>query len=124
MVINSLRATSPKNLPSEQKTENVTEEGIEAMGVSGCLAPMCGKCGSPLRRNGKTSSGAQKYCCKNPNCKNRLVKNRNNSMNYNQYITSTEWRSKHKDFLKSSHYRCAFFPWVKVGKNTVTTFTI
>ena len=69
MVINSLRATSPKNLPSEQKTENVTEEGIEAMGVSGCLAPMCGKCGSPLRRNGKTSSGAQKYCCKNPNCK-------------------------------------------------------
>jgi hypothetical protein len=37
-------------------------------------------------------------------------------MNYKTYITSTEWRSKHKDFLKSSHYRCAFFPWVKVGK--------
>jgi hypothetical protein len=37
-------------------------------------------------------------------------------MNYRSYITSTEWRSKHKDFLKSSHYRCAFFPWVKVGK--------
>jgi hypothetical protein len=37
-------------------------------------------------------------------------------MDYRSYITSTEWRSKHKDFLKSSHYRCAFFPWVKVGK--------
>jgi hypothetical protein len=37
-------------------------------------------------------------------------------MDYRSYITSTEWRSKHKDFLKDSHYRCAFFPWVKVGK--------
>lgn len=37
-------------------------------------------------------------------------------MDYRSYITSNEWRSKHKDFLKSSHYRCAFFPWVKVGK--------
>jgi hypothetical protein len=37
-------------------------------------------------------------------------------MDYRSYITSTEWRSKHKDFLKSSHYRCAFFPWVKVGR--------
>jgi hypothetical protein len=37
-------------------------------------------------------------------------------MNYSQYIISTEWRSKHKEFLKSSHYRCAFFPWVKVGR--------
>ncbi len=37
-------------------------------------------------------------------------------INYRAYITSTEWRSKHKDFLKASHYRCAFFPWVKVGK--------
>ena len=40
----------------------------------------------------------------------------NNKVNYREYITSTEWRSKHKDFLKASHYRCAFFPWVKVGK--------
>ena len=37
-------------------------------------------------------------------------------MDYRNYITSTEWRSKHKEFLKASHYRCAFFPWVKVGK--------
>ena len=37
-------------------------------------------------------------------------------MNYRNYITSNEWRSKHKDFLKSSHYRCSLFPWVKVGK--------
>lgn len=37
-------------------------------------------------------------------------------MNYKHYITSQEWRLKHKDFLKSSHYRCAFFSWIKVGK--------
>lgn len=37
-------------------------------------------------------------------------------MNYQSYITSAEWRDKHKGFLKRSHYRCAFFPWVKVGK--------
>ena len=37
-------------------------------------------------------------------------------MDYRSYITSNEWRSKHKYFLKSSHYRCAFFPWVKVGR--------
>lgn len=35
--------------------------------------------------------------------------------NYRNYITSSEWRSKHKDFLKASHHRCAMFPWVKVG---------
>jgi hypothetical protein len=37
-------------------------------------------------------------------------------MKYSNYITSTEWRSKHPLFLKQSHYRCAFFPWIKVGK--------
>ena len=37
-------------------------------------------------------------------------------MEYRRYITSTQWRSKHKDFLKASHHRCALFPWVKVGK--------
>ena len=37
-------------------------------------------------------------------------------MDYKTYIISNEWRDKHKDFLKRSHYRCAFFPWVRVGK--------
>jgi hypothetical protein len=37
-------------------------------------------------------------------------------MNYAKYIVSSEWRDKHKDFLKRSHYRCAFFPWVRVGR--------
>ena len=36
--------------------------------------------------------------------------------NYREYITSAEWRDKHKGFLKRSHYRCAFFPFIKVGK--------
>jgi hypothetical protein len=36
--------------------------------------------------------------------------------NYREYITSSEWRDKHKQFLKRSHYRCAFFPWIRVGK--------
>lgn len=29
-------------------------------------------------------------------------------MNYKDYITSAEWRGKHKGFLKRSRYRCAF----------------
>lgn len=37
-------------------------------------------------------------------------------MDYKTYITSSEWRNKHKDFLKRSRYRCAFFPFIKVGK--------
>ena len=37
-------------------------------------------------------------------------------MDYRNYITSNEWRSKHKDFLQGSRHRCALFPWVKVGK--------
>lgn len=36
--------------------------------------------------------------------------------NYRNYITSPEWRSKHKDFLAKSHYRCSMFSFVKVGK--------
>jgi hypothetical protein len=27
---------------------------------------------------------------------------------YRGYITSPEWREKHKEFLKRSHYRCSF----------------
>ena len=37
-------------------------------------------------------------------------------MNYKTYIYSSEWRGKHKDFLKRSHYRCSMFPWIKCGK--------
>lgn len=37
-------------------------------------------------------------------------------MNYRHYITSQEWRSKHTQFLKKSRYRCAMFPFIKVGK--------
>ena len=36
--------------------------------------------------------------------------------NYRQYITSPEWRNKHPEFLKRSHYRCSFFPFIKCGK--------
>ncbi len=34
---------------------------------------------------------------------------------YRGYITSSEWRDKHKEFLKRSHYRCSFFPFIKCG---------
>src|SRR3569832_1252899 len=37
-------------------------------------------------------------------------------MDYKSYIVSSEWRSKHKGFLKRSHYRCSFFPFIKCGK--------
>ncbi len=36
--------------------------------------------------------------------------------NYREYITSSEWRDKHKDFLKRSRYRCSFFPFILAGK--------
>lgn len=36
--------------------------------------------------------------------------------NYREYITSSEWRDKHKDFLKRSRYRCSFFPFIVAGK--------
>lgn len=35
--------------------------------------------------------------------------------NYREYITSAEWRDKHKGFLKRSRYRCAF-SFLPVGK--------
>jgi hypothetical protein len=38
------------------------------------------------------------------------------SVNYRDYITSPEWRSKHKDFLKRSRYRCSFLPLLSVKK--------
>jgi hypothetical protein len=37
-------------------------------------------------------------------------------MNYRTYITSPEWRGKHKEFLKRSRYRCSFFPFIVAGK--------
>ncbi len=39
-----------------------------------------------------------------------------NKADYRGYITSIEWRDKHKGFLKRSHFRCSMFPFVKVGK--------
>jgi hypothetical protein len=38
-------------------------------------------------------------------------------MNYKEYITSPEWRNKHKGFLKRSRYRCAFLPLLSVKKS-------
>jgi hypothetical protein len=35
---------------------------------------------------------------------------------YRNYITSPEWRSKHKPFLKRSHYRCALLPFLSLKK--------
>lgn len=37
-------------------------------------------------------------------------------MKYSEYITSSEWRGKHKEFLRRSGYRCSMFTWVKCGK--------
>jgi hypothetical protein len=35
---------------------------------------------------------------------------------YKAYITSSEWRDKHKPFLKRSRYRCAFLPFLSLKK--------
>lgn len=36
--------------------------------------------------------------------------------NYHEYIKSTSWLSKHKGWLKASGYRCAAFPWLRLGR--------
>jgi hypothetical protein len=35
---------------------------------------------------------------------------------YRAYITSPDWRGKHKGFLKRSRYRCAFLPFLSLKK--------
>lgn len=69
VVINNLQATKHNTSVIEQMPKSFAVKELEQVVVGGCLAPMCSKCGKPLRRNGKTSSGTQKYCCKNSNCK-------------------------------------------------------
>jgi hypothetical protein len=36
---------------------------------------------------------------------------------YNDYIVSKEWRSKHKEWLVRSQYRCSMFPWINIKKH-------
>lgn len=38
-------------------------------------------------------------------------------IHYRDYITSNEWRSKHKDWLKQANYRCAF-TGIRVGRKS------
>lgn len=37
-------------------------------------------------------------------------------MNYHEYIISPEWRSRHMEFLTRGKFRCAFMPWLTIGK--------
>jgi len=34
---------------------------------------------------------------------------------YNKYIKSKDWYSKHPGWLKDVGYRCGLFPWVRIG---------
>ncbi len=36
-------------------------------------------------------------------------------VNYNEYIVSRQWYSKHPSWLKSVGHRCTMFPWVRIG---------
>ncbi len=48
--------------------------------------------------------------------KNRDLKMSLTKADYKLYITSQEWRYKHKTFLKRSRYRCAFLPFLSLKK--------
>ena len=37
-------------------------------------------------------------------------------INYNTYIKSRDWYSKHPDWLKAVGYSCTMFPWIKIGQ--------
>ncbi len=36
-------------------------------------------------------------------------------LSYQDYLKSSLWRSRHKDWLQRTHNRCQLFPWVRVG---------
>ena len=38
------------------------------------------------------------------------------AVKYREYLTSKDWYGKHKAWLQKAEYRCAFFPWIKVGR--------
>ncbi len=71
-----IRATKQQPVATMDKPEALPDMEI-ASNVAGAVAPptqvSCPKCASTVKRNGKTSTGVQKYLCKSVNCKHGFV---------------------------------------------------
>jgi hypothetical protein len=67
-----IRATGQQRGATTDKLESLPYIAIASQGTGAVATPtqvFCPKCASTVKRNGKTSSGTQKYLCKNPECK-------------------------------------------------------
>lgn len=67
-----IRATGQQPGATTDKLEALPDKviaGLSAVAVAPPTQVFCPKCASTVKRNGKTSSGTQKYLCKNPECK-------------------------------------------------------
>lgn len=67
-----IRATGQQLVATTDKVKVLPDKaiaGLSAVAVAPPTQVSCPKCASTVKRNGKTSSGTQKYLCKNPECK-------------------------------------------------------
>jgi hypothetical protein len=67
-----IRATGQQYAATTDKPEAIQVKAIAHQSAGAVAAPTqvhCPKCASTVKRNGKTSTGVQKYLCKNANCK-------------------------------------------------------
>jgi hypothetical protein len=67
-----IRASRQQYGATADKSESLPDMAI-ASNVAGAVATptqvLCPQCAGTVKRNGKTSTGVQKYLCKNANCK-------------------------------------------------------
>jgi hypothetical protein len=67
-----IRATGQQPGATTNKPEALLDLALAGQSAGAVALPTqvsCPKCASTVKRNGKTSSGNQKYLCKNPECK-------------------------------------------------------
>jgi hypothetical protein len=67
-----IRASRQQNGAATDKVEALPAMAIASTSASAVATPTqvsCPKCASTVKRNGKTSTGGQKYLCKNASCK-------------------------------------------------------
>jgi hypothetical protein len=67
-----IRATGQQCGATTDKVKPLSVNDVAGQSAGAVAAPTqvsCPKCASTVKRNGKTSSGTQKYLCKNPECK-------------------------------------------------------
>lgn len=67
-----IRATGQQHVATTDKPGAIQDKVIASQGAGAGATPTqvcCPRCASTVKRNGKTSTGVQKYLCKNADCK-------------------------------------------------------